>query len=219
MKAAGCSSVSRVYGANGQGTARAVANEVAKTGLISKTCIIATSYTFQDALSVSPYAYWSKSPIYLCEPGNNRLSAESIDDLKSKGFTRAVIVGGPVAVSSGVEGQLKGCPAIAEVAGGWLGATAYETGTEIARWCMKQGMTAAHVGVATGVEHYDALAGAALCGKLGSPLVVVADYNRSAIVDFIAAQKQELRARMCSVVLLPVVARTHGRNYCESLSR
>lgn len=193
VKAAGCSSVSRVYGANGQGTARAVANEVAKTGLMSKTCIIATSYTFQDALSVSPYAYWSKSPIYLCEPGTNRLSAESIDDLKSKGFTRAVIVGGPVAVSSGVEGQLKGCPAIAEVVR-LAGATAYETGTEIARWCMKQGMTAAHVGVATGLEHYDALAGAALCGKLGSPLVVVADYNRSAISDFIAVQKQEIKS-------------------------
>mgnify|MGYP000594604675 FL=1 len=39
---------------------------------------------------------------------------------------------------------------------------------------------------------YDALAGAALCGKNNSVLTIVSDYNRVCITDFIAQHKGEV---------------------------
>lgn len=179
IRAAGCTDVQRVYGANSQATAREIAKRVAGR---SKTCVIATAFTFQDALSISPYAYWSKSPIFLCEFNSNKLSQETLDSIKQGGYTNAVIVGGTEAVNSSVESQLSG---IHVASTRRSGATCYETSSSIANWELQQGMSVVNTGVATGLDYYDALAGGALCGKNGSVLLLVCDYNRSCLTGFL----------------------------------
>lgn len=190
IKAAGCTKVERVYGQDQQGTARAIAERVVASSGKSDLCIIATSYTFQDSLSISPYAFWAKAPIYLCESGSNELSTDTLNAIKSAGFKKALIVGGPIAVSSNVEPQLKryGVTSIERQ----YGQTEYETSTAIAKWEIARGMTANYMALATGVTYYDALAGGALCGKNGSVLVIASDYNRSSISDFIRPQKSSI---------------------------
>ena len=103
------------------------------------TCIIATSWKFQDALSVAPYAYWKKAPIYLCDDGSNKLSAETEKAIKAGGYKSAIIVGGPIAVDSGVEARLENCgiPSVKRI----YGETEYETSAAIADWETKCGMS------------------------------------------------------------------------------
>lgn len=188
IKAAGCASVIRVYGQDQQGTSRAVAKQIA--GSVSDTCIIATSYTFQDALSISPYAYKTHSPIILCDSGSNVLSDETLNEISELGFKNAVIVGGPVAVSSKVEGQLTsdGVGNVTRV----FGQTEYETSLEIAKFGLDHGMTASHSALATGITFYDALAGSALCGKVDSVLLIASDANRVCVTDFIANHRGDI---------------------------
>lgn len=189
VRAAGCSEVRRIYGNNGQATACQIASLIKSSGGMSDTCIIATASSFQDALSVSPYSYWSKSPIFLCEFGSNALSASTLSFIQSGAYARAVIVGGTAAVSSGVELQLESIGISNYVR--LQGARAYQTSAEIANWAIQQGMGVSHMGVATGLEFYDALAGGALCGKNASVVVLVSDFDRSCITQFIAAHRNE----------------------------
>lgn len=180
----------RVYGQDQQGTARAIAERVKSAGG-SSTCIIATSWKFQDALSISPYAYATRSPIFLCESGSNSLSGSTLNAIKSGGYTRAIIVGGPIAVNAGVEGQLS---SVGVQATRIYGQTEYETSLAIAQWEIAEGMTVDKMAVATGITHYDALAGAALCGKDNSVLVIASDYNRICLTDFVAKNRNSVSA-------------------------
>ena len=191
LQSCGCSSVERVSGSNGQDTAVKIARKVKSIGTISSTCIIATAETFQDALSISPYSYWAKAPIFLCNFGSNRLSEATLAAIKELGFTNAAIVGGPAAVNSAVESQLNGV-GITGVAR-LFGSHCYETSAAIADWSIAQGMNCSTMGVATGLEHYDALCGGALCAKAGSPLVLVSDSNRICLSSFIPKHKGEVQ--------------------------
>lgn len=56
IRAIGCGDVRRVYGAHQQETAMEIAKLVLSMQS-NKTCIIATSTTYHDALSIAPYAY------------------------------------------------------------------------------------------------------------------------------------------------------------------
>lgn len=189
IKNAGCGNVIRIYGEDQQGTARAIAEQVVKAAS-PNTCIIATSWKFQDALSVSPYAYWKKAPIYLCNDGSNKLSAETEKAIAEVGYQNAIIVGGPIAVDSGVEARLKNCgvSSVRRI----YGETEYETSTAIASWEIECGMNVNKMALATGNTYYDALAGGALCGRNGSVLVIEKNANRTAITSFIASHKNEI---------------------------
>lgn len=187
VRAAGANPV-RVYGQDQQGTARAIAERV-KSVASSDTCIIATSWKFQDALSVSPYAYAKHAPIFLCESGSNALSSATLAAIKAGGYKRAIVVGGPIAVSADVDGQLKSIGVSVERK---YGQTEYETSLSIAEWELAQGMKVEKMAVATGVTYYDALAGAALCGRDNSVLVIVSDYNRTCLTDFVAKHRGEV---------------------------
>ena len=130
VRAAGANPV-RVYGQDQQGTARAIAERV-KSVASSDTCIIATSWKFQDALSVFPYAYAKHAPIlFLCESGSNALSSATLAAIKAGGYKRAIVVGGPIAVSADVDGQLKSIGVSVERK---YGQTEYETSLSIAEW-------------------------------------------------------------------------------------
>ena len=61
----------------------------------------------------------------------------------------------------------------------------YETSLEIAKWELSEGMTVSKMALATGTGYYDALSGAALCGRNNSVLVIASDYNRVCITDLI----------------------------------
>lgn len=185
IKAAGCPNVVRVYGSDQQDTARKIAERVTAQHK-SDTCIIATSWKFQDALSISPYAFVSKSPIFLCDSGSNALSDATLASIKAGGFAKAIIVGGPVAVDKNTESKLQ---AVGVTATRLYGQTEYETSRVIAEWELKNGMGVSRMAVATGATYYDALAGGALCGKNNSVLVIVSDSNRVCLSTVVSSQK------------------------------
>lgn len=153
------------------------------------TAIVATSKSFHDALSIAPFAYANHAPIFLAEADSGMLSGESLAALKSGGFKQVCIVGGTAAVSGSVEGQLGTIPSKRL----W-GATAYETSEAIASWCVSQGMKSDGMGIATGGDYYDALAGAALCGKGDAVIVLVSDDNRVCVNGFIGSHAPGINA-------------------------
>lgn len=157
-------------------------------GSWGSTAIVSTSETFHDALSASPYAYARSAPVFLANSATHELDARVLASIRSGGFTRVLITGGTAAISSNVENQLSGITCIRQG-----GATAYETSAQIAVWCVSEGMRADKLGVATGISYYDALTGAALCGKNYSALVLASDENRSAISSFIKTHKDSIR--------------------------
>ncbi|MBQ9069413.1 MAG: cell wall-binding repeat-containing protein [Eggerthellaceae bacterium] len=177
----GVTHIQRVWGRDARGTAVAVANELG--GSHSKTAIIATSTSFQDALSIAPYAYKTKSPIFLTSSNGTSLDAQTRAALQQGGYQEAVIVGGPIAVKQSVHNQINAC-GINNVTRLW-GQNAAGTSSKIAQWCIDRGMSASNVGVATSKSFYDALTGGALCGKNNAPLVLVSNENRSTVYSFL----------------------------------
>ena len=173
--------VTRLSGPTAVETATEVADYVKTLGKTGKRCIIATIDSYHDALAIAPYAYAYGAPIFLTNPGGKSLSSGVLSTIKSGGYTQATIVGGTAAVSSGVEGQLNkaGVTSVNRLGG----AQAYETACLIAKWEKNQGMKADKMGIACGTGYWDALAGAALCGKNKSVILLADNSNyRSAVV-------------------------------------
>ena len=104
---------------------------IRKIVIIAK-CIIATAGTFQDALAASPYAYWSKTPVFLANGQTGLLDEETVAAVKQAGFTSAVIAGGEYWISEDVRGQLASAGVPSEAIERRSGATAYETSTSLA---------------------------------------------------------------------------------------
>lgn len=188
IRSAGCA-VRRVYGQDQQGTSLKIAELVHSIRPVSGV-IIATSRTFQDALSSAPYSYANGVPVLICNSGSNALSEDILAFIRAAKPSFAMVAGGPIAVSSSVEGQLS-ASGVANVERVY-GQTEYETSNEIAKWCLAHGMTGSAVGVATGLTFYDALTGAGLCGLNNSILVIASKDNRICLTDLISAYRQEI---------------------------
>lgn len=186
----GCSHVERVYGNDYQATACAISNRVL-TGSHSDTLIVATARTFHDALSISPYAYRYKAPVYLCD-GNNTLSSATLQAIRDSGLKKAIILGGSLAVDEGVESLLAnaGVSSVKRISG----ATRFETSALIANWELAQGMTVSNLAYATSDTFYDALAGGPLCGKRNSVLLVTGDDDKSNVTGFGSDQREAIAA-------------------------
>lgn len=182
----GVGSVDRLAGDTAVGTAIQVFKGGKGWG---DTAIVATSASYHDALSIAPYAYANNAPIFLAEADSGILSDESLEAVKSGGFKKVYIVGGKMAVYEEVEAQLGML-----FAGRHSGATAYETSVAIANWCVSEGMSADKVGIATGTDYYDALAGAALCGKNNAALVLISDDNRVAVSSFLTPHASRINS-------------------------
>lgn len=189
LRAIGCSDVQRVYGAHQQETAVEIAKLVMRIKP-SSSCIVVTSKSFHDALSIGPYAYAKGVPIVTCNDGSNTLPKDAAAFIRNNKLGSGLIVGGPVAVNSSVDGSLRsnGVRNVERV----YGATAYETSVAVARWQLRHGMTLNAPGVATGKTYYDALVGAALCGHNNSVLVITSSSNRVALTDFIASNRKNI---------------------------
>lgn len=135
----------------------------------AKTAIVATANGYWDALASGPYAYAKQAPIFLTGL-DGKLEKETIVKMAAAGYRRVVIAGGPVAVDAGTEAQLKA--AGFETVWRASGEDAYDTAAKLASWAISQGMSADKCGVATIDGYWDALTGAALCGKNGSVLLL-----------------------------------------------
>lgn len=176
-------SVRRISGNNARDTA-VEAYRVGKTiGQWGNTALVATSETFQDALSASPYAYNKNAPIFLTN-SEGVLDASSVSSIKLGKFTRVILCGGEVSISPWVETQLTGIPCTR-----LSGANCYGTSLAVANWCLSQGMSANQLAAATGEDYHDAVCGAAFCGKNSSVLILVSDNDSSTISGFVRPQR------------------------------
>ena len=158
----------------------------------SDTVIVATGGNYADALSVSPYAFASGSPVVLCDKSSG-LTAGAMGTIRSKKYSKAVIVGGTAAVPAAVERQLRsaGVNDITRLSG----ATRYETSTKIADFELESGLGFTMDGVllATGSNFPDALAAGPLAGRSRSPLLLV-DPGASYASGYLSAHRGEVRS-------------------------
>lgn len=187
IKALGVKTV-RVAGSDREATAAAVYQKGKQAGGFKTggTVIIATGYSFADALSISPYAYASKTPIILAKK-NGSLSKNVKVLLASEGFTKAIIIGGTGCVSAESENYLKATLGMTVLR--LQGNNRYETSANILKWETGQMSKAAFqpavkmkmegMGVATGSSFPDALGSISLLGKNKSPLLLVADNSKT----------------------------------------
>ncbi len=189
---AGVKTVKRIGGKTPSQRAVAVAKA---TGKRSDTVIIATQNNYRDALSIAPYSYATKSPILYAET-NKKLSTATLNYIKKAGYKKALIIGGPLALPDSVDMQLRSKAGIKMANITRLaGNTCYDTSKTIAEWSngqLKIGKKASYKGkpmlyvrsqpkvrmgvnklaVSTGQNWRDALAGAALCGKSKSVMLL-----------------------------------------------
>ncbi|MBQ4001370.1 MAG: cell wall-binding repeat-containing protein, partial [Lachnospiraceae bacterium] len=147
------------------------------------TVIIATGYAYADALSISSYAYASKTPILLTEK-DGTLRTQTRETIENGKFARALILGGNGAVTEETEAYLK---SLGITTLRLAGKTRYETNAEIVRWELglmedaafqpETEMTNVGMGVARGDDFADAVASVDLLGTTHSVLLLV--HNKS----------------------------------------
>ena len=202
-------------GQNRYQTARNVVGYVKNTvgKPMSGLAFIVNGESWADALAVAPLAFATSdaecTPILLT--GTDTLNAETDAAITDYGISNVVIVGGLGVVSDGVATQL------ATKLGGWDhvlrlgGTTRYQTAVNVALWAIgKTGPgvpddgtigtaanstiisrlpAASDIGVASGENFPDALAGAALCGRMGMPMLLT---NKSSLSKWIAGSPADL---------------------------
>lgn len=166
----GCK-VFRIAGNTRLETSLAIAKRVRQKSTASDTLIVATGFNYADALSVSPFAFTYKAPIFLC--GSNGLSADAISYISGAGFKRAILVGGTAVVPERVKQQLTGAGISSSSITRLAGATRYETSAKIMSHAVSAGMNVSNVYLATGRNFPDALAAGPVAGKSRAPLLLV----------------------------------------------
>jgi len=161
--------VKRVFGANRFETAAEVAREVAAFGGNTADAYFVRGDDFADAISVSPFAYSTQTPVLLVQTtGVPTWTEDVIDEL---GVTSGMIAGGVGAVDANAEADLEtllGAPLVR-----WAGLSRFETAALAAQWHVDQGLaTFGYVGIATGYNFPDALGGGAAAGANGGVLLL-----------------------------------------------
>ncbi len=167
----------RIYGSTRIKTAEAI-YDYAKDSW-SKTAIIASSTGYADALSVSPYAYKTTSPVFLAE-ADGSLSATTRQRLKDGEFEKVIIVGGEGIIPQKAEKVISALGIECTRLGG---ANRQETSSLIAQYAVDEGvLTWKRVGFAYAWNFPDALSAGFLQGQLGSPLLIVDDSDASSSI-------------------------------------
>lgn len=161
----------RIYGSTRYETSLEILRQCNSS---SDTLIVATGANYADSLSISPYAYVTKSPIVLCDPYGG-LTQEAIEAIRAGGFSRAILVGGNAAVPDVVISQLNNANIATDGIRRLSGATRYETSTQITAFEISGTslFTADPLGFATGSNYADALAMGPCMGRINSPLLLV----------------------------------------------
>ena len=188
--AAGGATVKRFWGQTMTDTADEIFKGAASYcgGTWSRTAFVATSNGYWDALSAAPISYRKHMPIFLTQT-KDKLSAKTIAAMRGK-IDKVVIVGGTAVVSEAVERQLKAAGIKVDRRLG--GKTAIDTSVLVANYGVSLGMKANNVGVATQNGYWDALSGAALCGKKNSVLVLVDGASSASISGFVGKRAKSI---------------------------
>ncbi len=168
----GSPNVERIGGADRYVTANNVAARVRQElGIFyDGTAFVATGGNFPDALAAAPLAAGNYWPIYLAHPKTG-LSPSTVTAMT--GVTNAIILGGTGAVSTTTENALKtrfGAVNVERLAGD----NRYTTAAAIAEYAVGQLLWFGWdgVGLATGTNFPDALAGGVLQGLNGSVMLL-----------------------------------------------
>jgi putative cell wall-binding protein len=129
---------------------------------------IATGLNFPDALSASGAGGHNGEPMILVNGGLPAVDGDTSALLTSLGVKNVTIAGGPNSVSTGIQSSVDALPGIS--VSRQAGADRFEASLNINKDAYD---TSDRVYLATGFNFPDALAGSALAGAQGSPLIVV----------------------------------------------
>ena len=180
LATAGCQRVERVFGEESWDTSVACAEKI---GNPNGDAIVAMSSNFQDALSISSFAYKYQVPIYLEASSDERKLPSAARKAIKKLKGTVYVPGGPGAVpTDSVEGVF-GEGRVQRI---W-GEDGYDTSNQIATYMVERGLlSASTVCVASGApdpKGVDALAGAALAGRAGGVMLLANDNPKFGEVD------------------------------------
>jgi len=155
----------------------------------SAHAIIATGRSFPDALAATGAAGTTAAPVILVDGARPSIPSATMQALARLGVTSVGIAGGTGVVPIGFEAQLR--KAGYEVTR-YGGSDRYDTAAIVNRAYFPSG--ASTVFLATGVNFPDALAGAALAGRLGAPMFITTPgctpgVIREAVADLGAAAR------------------------------
>jgi Tol biopolymer transport system component/putative cell wall-binding protein len=169
LRASGITEVRRLAGTSVFAAAAAVAAELpGDHAYVVEGASADPDRGWPDAVSVSALAAHQRRPVLLVE--RDRLPEETRDALQRTARTRVTIVGGPAAVSSGVEDQLR---ELGLEVDRLAGATRYETSRAVADASVAAGLDATTTWVVTGTNYPDALAAGPAAAANGAALVLV----------------------------------------------
>ena len=187
--------IERIVGRNRELTAVAtyLKGKEAENGFTGNdTFILTTGGNYADALSISPYAYASRTPIFLTKiTGDLRDEVKEVLCDPENGFRQVILLGGANAVTEETESLLKeaGLQVLR-----LSGKNRYLTGAQLMKWELGLLSDAVFqpaielnidgIGAATGMNFADALASVSLLGKNGSPLLLVPE-SRTATIESI----------------------------------
>lgn len=163
--------VERIEGANRYRTADAVAMRVIEElgDDYDGTAFVATGGNFPDALAAAPLAAAKSWPLFLAHPTNGITSAT---EAAMSEVTDVLLLGGDAAVSAAVEQALLGKYGSDQVTRLW-GANRYATAVAVAEYGVDEvGLQWDLVGVTTGENFPDALAGGVMQGRAGSVMLL-----------------------------------------------
>ncbi len=176
----------RIYGETQYDTAVAIAQ--ANFGQGADTVVLARGDNSADALPAVPLAKYYHAPLLLTQPSS--LSAGVLAEIKALGAKRIVIVGGPGAVQSTVEGTIKAAGLQVERV---YGHTQYDTAYEIAK---RIGSTAGQAVLVNGDKYEstyaDPLSISAWAGYHGVPILYV-DSTSNKLPEATARALSELK--------------------------
>lgn len=154
----------RITGLDRFGTSRELALDTFPTG--AEVAFVATGLNYPDALTAGSPAGLLGSPILLVNGGATALDADTRGALEALDVREVVIVGGPPSVSSAIEADLREMLGTASVIR-LTGSDRFGTSLAVAEFFFDEvGQTY----LATGLNFPDALAGAPLAARLGSPV-------------------------------------------------
>jgi surface protein len=160
--------VSRLGGGDRYATARLIAEEALRNGAPTTEVFLATGKNFPDALAVSPFAAYRKVPVLLTEPG--ALSSDAKAFIAENNVKKVTIIGGEAVVSAEVFSELESMGVgVSRLFGDERYATA-RVATEALT--SHYGMNPTLVGVATGDNFPDALAGGVALGIRGGVMAL-----------------------------------------------
>lgn len=193
---AGAYDVQRIGGADRYETAQMIAefditpddgSDVGTFGSSGRTAFISTGEKFPDALAAGPLAYSGSFPIILTAA--DALRDEAVDALENLDIEYVIILGGPVAISEGVESAIKDLGVTTVRIGG---ETRRDTAVDVANFARTQlGFTQDQVLLATGLKFPDALAAGPYGGRIEASIVLTEEVNQvgTSTLNFLSAQK------------------------------